>query len=137
MVIGRAFDLLFTIVAAAGLSRPGMRLLALFFDDPDLVAEGTLRAQAMVAGFAEPTADCGLLRTTLPVATYATLMHTGPCSSMKAAYRWLFGEWLVNSGFESASGPVIEEYLNSPRDTAPQNLRTLIQLPLQSGANLP
>jgi AraC family transcriptional regulator len=132
MAIGRAFDLLFTRVAAAGLARPGMRMLALYFDDPDLVAEGGLRAHAAVAGFAEPTADCGLLRTTLPAATFATLTHTGPYSSMQAAYRWLYGDWLVNSGFEPARGPVIEEYLNSPRDTAPQDLRTLIQLPLQN-----
>ena len=137
MAIGRAFDLLFTRVAAAGLARPGMRMLALFFDDPDLVAEGALRSQAMVAGFAETTDDCGLLRTNIPAATFATLTHTGPYSSMKAAYRWLFGEWLVNSGFEPASGPVIEEYLNSPRDTAPQDLRTLIQLPLQSAGLQP
>jgi AraC family transcriptional regulator len=132
MAIGRAFDLLLTRVAAAGLARPGMRMLALYFDDPDLVAEGGLRAHAAVAGFAEPTGDCGLLRTTLPAATFATLTHTGPYSSMQAAYRWLYGDWLVNSGFEPARGPVLEEYLNSPRDTAPHDLRTLIQLPLQS-----
>ena len=133
MAIGRTFDLLFTRLAAAGLARPGMRMLTLYFDDPDLVAEGALRAQAAVANFAEPAADCGLRRTTIPAATFATLTHTGPYSSMKAAYRWLFGHWLVRSGFEPASGPVVEEYLNSPRDTAPQDLRTLIQLPLQGG----
>ena len=133
MAIGRSFDLLFTRLAAAGLARPGMRMLTSYFDDPALVPEGALRAQAAVAGFAEPTADCGLLRFTLPATTCATLTHTGPYSSMKAAYRWLFGDWLVHSGFEPANGPVVEEYLNSPRDTAPQDLRTLIRLPLQGG----
>ena len=133
MAIGRTFDLLFTRLAAAGIARPGMRMLALYFDDPDLVAESALRAQAAVAGFAEPAADCGLRRTTIPAAAFATLTHTGPYSSMKAAYRWLFGHWLARSGFEPASGPVVEEYLNSPRDTAPQDLRTLIRLPLKVG----
>lgn len=137
MAIGRTFDLLFTRLVAAGLARPGMRMLTLYFDDPDLVPESALRAQAAVAGFAEPTGDCGLMHITLPAATCATLTHTGPYSSMKAAYRWLFGDWLVHSGFEPASGPVVEEYLNSPRDTAPQDLRTLIQLPLQSGGITP
>lgn len=131
MAIGRTFDLLFTRLAAAGLARPGMRMLTLYFDDPDLVTEGELRAQAAVAGFTEPTTDCGLLRLTLPATACATLTHTGPYSSMKAAYRWLFGDWLVHSGFEPASGPVVEEYLNSPRDTAPKDLRTLIRLPLK------
>jgi AraC family transcriptional regulator len=135
MAIGRAFDLLFTRLAAAGLARPGMRMLALYFDDPELAPESALRAHAAVAGFADTGADGGLLRTTLPAATFATLTHTGPYSSMKAAYRWLFGEWLVHSGFEPARAPVFEEYLNSPRDTAPQDLRTLIHLPLQTDAS--
>lgn len=132
MAIGRAFDLLFTRVAAAGLARPGMRMLALFFDDPDLVSEASLRAQAAVAGCAEPDTECGLLRSTIPAGVCAVLAHTGPYASMRAAYRWLFGEWLPNSGFEPSSEPVVEEYLNSPRETAPRDLRTLIRLPLRT-----
>jgi AraC family transcriptional regulator len=132
MAIGRAFDLLFARVAAAGLSRPGMRMLALFFDDPGLVPEDLLRAQAAVAGCAEPEAECGLLRTTLAPGPYAVLAHTGPYASMKAAYQWLFGDWLAHSGFEPANGPAVEEYLNSPRETAPHDLRTNIHLPLRA-----
>lgn len=59
MLIGRTFALLFTRLAAAGLVRPGMRMLTRYFDDPDLVAESALRAQAAVAGFAEPASDAG------------------------------------------------------------------------------
>ena len=134
VAIGRAFDLLFARVAAAGLARPGMRMRALFFDDPGLVSEGALRAQAAVSGCAALDAACDLLRTTLSPGSYAVLAHTGPYASMQAAYRWLFGDWLVHSGFESANRPVVEEYLNSPRETAPRDLRTLIHLPLQTSA---
>jgi AraC family transcriptional regulator len=131
MAIGRAFDLLLARVAAAGLARPGMRMLALFFDAPGLVPQASLRAQAAVAGCAAPAGECGLLHTSVAAGRYAVLTHTGPYASMKAAYQWLFGEWLAKSGFDAASGPVVEEYLNSPRETAPQHLRTLICLPLQ------
>lgn len=51
---------------------------------------------------------------------------------MKAAYQWLFGDYLVRSGCEPASGPVVEEYLNSPRETAPRDLRTQICMPLRA-----
>jgi len=61
---------------------------------------------------------------------YAVLTHTGPYASMKSAYQWLFGQWLVNSGQTPRSGPMVEEYLNSPRETAPNDLRTRICLPL-------
>jgi AraC family transcriptional regulator len=130
MAIGRAFDLLFSQIAASGLARPGMRMFALFFDDPDLVPEDSLHALAAVTGCAEPAGDSTLLRTTIPAGNYAVLTHTGPYASMRAAYRWLFGDWLVRSGRDPANGPVVEEYLNSPRETAPNDLRTLIHVPL-------
>ena len=43
MQIGQAFDTLFGRVAALGLVRPGVRMLARFFDDPTAVPEAALR----------------------------------------------------------------------------------------------
>jgi AraC family transcriptional regulator len=40
MHIGAAFDQLFGRLAARGLARPGMRLIALFYDDPSVIPEG-------------------------------------------------------------------------------------------------
>jgi len=62
---------------------------------------------------------------------YAVLRHTGPYSDMRAAYEWLYGTWLVQSGREAADAPVFEEYLNSPKTTAPAKLVTEICLPLR------
>ncbi len=59
------------------------------------------------------------------------LRHKGPYSDMKAAYDWLFGEWLVQSGREVADAPVPEDYLNNPRDVPPTELLTDICLPLK------
>jgi AraC family transcriptional regulator len=130
MAIGRAFDLLFARIAAAGLARPGMRMLAQFCDDPDLVAEPELRSFAAVAGCADAPDDAGLQRLQFPGGRYAVVLHTGPYSTMRATYRWLYGHWLPRSGHEPAGVGVHEEYLNSPRDTAPQALRTRIALAL-------
>jgi AraC family transcriptional regulator len=132
MQIGQAFDGLFGRVAALGLILPGMRMLGRFFDDPTSVPEEALRAQACVAGCAPGEVAAPLLRTTIPAAECAVLVHTGPYASMGAAYRWLFGEWLEQSGREPADAPVVEEYLNSPRDTAPADLVTHIHLPLRA-----
>ena len=130
MQIGQAFDTLFGRVAALGLVRPGVRMLARFFDDPTSVPEASLRSQACLAGCAPGEVAAPLLRMTIPAADYAVLVHTGPYASMGAAYRWLFGAWLEQSGREPADAPVVEEYLNSPRDTAPADLVTHIHLPL-------
>ncbi len=51
---------------------------------------------------------------------------------MHAAYRWLFGHWLPQSGWDVADSPVFEDYLNNPQDTAPTDLRTNIYMPLRA-----
>lgn len=137
MQIGRSFDALFARVAAAGLIRPGVRMLGRFFDDPTSVAEDTLRAQAGIAGCADGALPAPVVRSTWPAAECAVLVHTGPYASMGAAYRWLFGTWLAQSGREPADAPVVEEYLNSPRDTAPADLVTHIHLPLRGVERVP
>lgn len=60
----------------------------------------------------------------------AVLRHQGPYATMRAAYQWLYGQWLVQSGFEAADSPVFKEYLNNPRDTPPAQLLSDIYLPL-------
>lgn len=53
-------------------------------------------------------------------------------ADMRDAYRWLMGVWLPASGHEAADGPMLEDYLNSPADTAPPDLRTDIHLPIEA-----
>lgn len=132
MAIGRAFDLLFARIAAAGLVRPGMRMFGLFHDDPDLTPEPELRSFAAVAGCVTPADDIGLQRVDIEGSPYGTLLHTGPYTTMRAAYRWLYGQWLPASGYEPVGAGVVEEYLNSPRDTPPHALRTRISLALRA-----
>jgi AraC family transcriptional regulator len=133
MEIGQGFERLFGTLAAHGLARPGMRTLGLYHDDPDAIDQAALRSHAAVSGAADPggALPAGLQRITLPAARYAVLLHQGPYSSMRAAYRWLFGTWLPHSGFDIADAPIVEDYLNNPRHVAPTELRTNICLPLR------
>lgn len=128
--IGQAFDLLFGRLAAGKLARPGMRIVALYYDDPAAVAKLQLRSLAGAAGCAPAEIAPPLRRLQTLGGRYAVLRYRGSYASMHVAYRWLFGHWLPHSGFEPADAPVIEEYLNNPRDTAPADLLTLICLPL-------
>ena len=131
MHIGMAFDQLLGRLASKGLVRPGMRLLELFHDDPSAVREDDLRSHACVEGCLQSPLEAPLELAVVAAGSYAVLTHTGPYASMKAAYDWLFGHWLVRSGREPADAPVVEEYLNSPRETPPHDLRTHICLPLK------
>jgi AraC family transcriptional regulator len=134
MQIGKAFDGLFGWLGRHNLLEAEMRMIGIYFDDPGVVDENALRSKA---GVLLPQRVLAAVTVSPPVSVssvrggeYAVLRHKGPYSDMRAAYEWLYGTWLVQSGREAADAPVFEEYLNSPKDTAPAELVTEICLPL-------
>jgi AraC family transcriptional regulator len=134
MQIGKAFDALFGWLAKHNLLAPEMRMIGIYYDDPGVVDENALRSKAGVL-LPHPLQVAVTVSSPVNVAhvkggEYAVLRHKGPYSDMRAAYEWLYGTWLVQSGREAADAPVFEEYLNSPKDTAPAELLTEICLPL-------
>jgi AraC family transcriptional regulator len=130
MQIGRAFDTLYGWLGARNLIVPNMRSVAVFFDDPDSVAERDLQSRACVILAGDFAITPPVTRTDIAAGPCAVLRHKGPYADMRAAYQWLYGDWLLRSGREPADAPVFEEYLNSPRDTAPTELLSDIYLPL-------
>jgi AraC family transcriptional regulator len=131
MRIGKAFETTFTHMAAQGLLREDTRWLAVYYDDPAAVPEAQLRSWAGLSVPAVDSAAAPLQPMVLGGCTCAVLRHRGPYATMGAAYQWLYGQWLVQSGHAALDQPVFEEYLNNPRDTTPADLLTNIYLPLQ------
>lgn len=132
MEIGRAFETLFGTLGARNLLRPGLCMKGLFYSDPTAVPEAELRSAAAIAVPDDSfPVEAPLQRESLRGGAYAVLRHKGPYSDMKAAYDWLYGEWLPRSGREAADAPVFEDYLNNPREVAPGDLLTDICLPLK------
>jgi AraC family transcriptional regulator len=131
MAIGRAFDRLFGRLGAMGRLAPDLRMIAIYEDDPTAVAEAALRSRAGVVVRERFPAEAPLEFVEIAAGPYAALRHRGPYAEMRAAYLWLYGTWLPRSGREAADLPVLEEYLNSPRDTAPADLLTDMLLPLR------
>jgi AraC family transcriptional regulator len=131
MGIGKSFDLLFTTLAARNLIRPDLRMIGVYLDDPTRVPEPELKSRAAITVSDPISVDAPLLTTQIRSGDYAVLKYKGPYSDMRVAYDWLFGQWLSASERDAADAPVFEEYLNSPRDTPPTELRTDIYLPLK------
>ena len=132
MRVGKAFEQAYTRMAAQGLVRPDARWMAVYYDDPFAVPEPQLQSRAGLSlplGHNDPVRP-PLESFTLGGGLCAVLRHQGPYSTMRAAYQWLFGQWLVQAGHEAADLPVFEDYLNNPRDTGPADLLTDIYLPL-------
>jgi AraC family transcriptional regulator len=130
MLIGKAFDTLFGRLIATGRLHAPVRSIGLFYDDPSATPEADLRSRACATGDRALAHAAQLDAITLRAGRYAVLRHKGPYADMKDAYRWFYGGWLVHSGETVADAPVIEEYLNSPRDTASADLLTDICLPI-------
>lgn len=130
MHIGKAFEQLFGTLYARGQARPDMRMIGVYLDDPDIVAEAKLRSYACVT--VEPVApvEPPLERRAIDGGDYAVLRHKGPYAEMHKAYQWLYGEWLPRSGRQLRDAVMFEEYLNNPRDVAPAELLTDIHMPL-------
>lgn len=131
MGIGRAFETLGGTLQARKLYRQDMKMVGIYLDDPDLVAEENLRSFACVTEGQHVPADEPLVRTHLEGGEYAVLRHKGPYADMHKAYQWLYGEWLPSSGREVRDTVRFEEYINNPRDAAPKELLTDIYLPVK------
>ncbi len=128
--IGRAFEKLGATVASRGLLAQLGNMVGVYYDSPADTAPEALRSHA---GFeAAPETPClpPLEQVVLPGGRHAVLTFRGPYAGLSAAYDQLFGIWLAESDEIPGNSPVFEVYLNSPMDTAPDDLLTEIWMPL-------
>lgn len=130
MEIGGAFDRLFVWASSRNLFGPETRCLGVYFDDPDAVAPEKLRSFAGMTCVNPVTLEGPVRALELPAGRYAQLIHKGPYAELDRSYRWLYGEWLPQSGHTPADSPCFEDYLNDPRGTPPEELLTRICVPL-------
>jgi AraC family transcriptional regulator len=67
-----------------------------------------------------------------PGGTYAVVMHKGPYEALGKIYQRIYGGWLPQSRYHLRDEPAFEQYLNSPQNTKPEHLLTLIHVPLSA-----
>ncbi|MCR8724894.1 AraC family transcriptional regulator [Frigidibacter sp. ROC022] len=131
ITVGSSFETLTGILAARGMMGQVREMIGLYHDDPSVVAPEELRSHAtfvLADGAAPPE---GLEQIDLPGGRFAVLRFKGHYSGLHKAYECLYGDWLNGSGEEPRDAPAMEIYVNSPMDTAPDDLLTDICLPLK------
>ncbi|MEM9584509.1 MAG: AraC family transcriptional regulator [Pseudomonadota bacterium] len=128
--IGEQFQKAGTIFASRGLL-PQMRgMLGLYYDDPGSVAEADLRSHAGVMTAEGTDVPEGMEAVTASGGRFAVLHYTGPYAGLKAAYDYLYGQYIPDNGLELRDAPAMEIYLNGPHDTAPDDLKTEVCAPI-------
>ncbi len=120
--ISRAFQKLAAVMGTRDLFAKAGRMVGVFYDDPQSVPWPDLRSHAAF----EVTGDA-----VLEDPLEEVMLAPGRQAVLPAAYDQLFGVWLPQSGEEPADMPSFEVYLNSPQDTAPDDLVTELHLPLK------
>lgn len=129
--ISRAFEKLGTLAATRGLYPQATAMIGVYYDDPTAIPAADLTSHAGLAVPESLPLQAPLEEVRLPGGDCAVLTHKGPYAGLQASYDRLYGQWLPASGREPADSPVFEIYLNTPMDTAPEDLLTEICLPLR------
>lgn len=128
--IGQAFEKLSAIVSSRGLWEQVQGMIGVYYDDPSAVPEEKLRSHAGLITGADFPMEPPLEVVTLHSGPHGILLFKGPYAGLKSGYDYLYGTWLPQSGKTPADAAPYEIYLNTPMDTAPDDLLTEICLPL-------
>ena len=105
-------------------------MFGLYYDDPDSVDAEKLRSVAGVFAAQDAKPQAPVESVQVEGGRYAILEFVGPYEALHKAYRWLYGQWLNESGEAPADKPSLEIYLNDPQETPPTELRTRVCMPL-------
>lgn len=128
--VGATWGRLMMFAGMRGLLGPGMMLIGIVHDDPDVTPPQKLRydAAVTVSRPVQPEGEFGVME--LAGGTYAVFTHQGPYDTLSQTYQRIYGGWLPKSKFRLRDVPAFEQYLNSPQQVRPEDLLTLIHVPV-------
>ncbi|PRH86640.1 AraC family transcriptional regulator [Labrys okinawensis] len=129
--IGASFERLFAWAGGHGLLRPGVRLIGIYYDDPDSKPVADLRSEAGLSVPEDSPLGPDMVWREVGGGSVARLVHKGPYADLDVAYAFLYHSWLPHSGRQPGDAPCFEEYLNDPRSAPPSEWLTAVNLPLK------
>ncbi len=128
--IGGAFQKVCSVFSARNLWPQAQGMLGIYYDDPTTVAPKDLNSHAGVIVDSDFDMPENLQDVPVPDGRMAVMHYKGPYAGLNAAYEYMYGEWLPNSGEEFRDAPSFEVYLNDPMQVSPDELLTDICVPL-------
>ena len=103
-------------------------------DYPEMVGEDQLRMDAcLIANDADslpPASSLPVVERDVAGGRYAIAIHRGSYATLSETYLDLIGRWLPTTTLTPTDAPILERYLNDPRQTPEAQLRTEVCLPL-------
>lgn len=129
--ISHAFQKLSTMIGRRGLWPHVQGMVGVYHDDVSQLPEAALHSHAGFFIDDRVALPDGMEEMRFSSGRIAVLHFKGPYAGLMAGYQQLYGQWLPGSAEEAADAPPYEIYLNSPMETAPDDLLTDICLPLK------
>lgn len=129
--VGAAWNKLCAWAGPRGLLGPGLLVLGLCHDDPEVTPPDRIRYDACIAvgDDVQPEGEIGIQD--VAGGEYAVTVHRGPYERLADTYAAMCGQWMPGSGRQPRSSPSFEIYHNSPETTPPEQLITEVHVPLE------
>ncbi len=125
---GKTWEKLMAWAGPRGLFYPGVSCLGLCHDDPDVTPAEKIRYDACISVGDNFQGEGEIGVQEIAGGNYAIARHKGPYEKLADTYTSLCGQWLPSSGHEPRDAPPFEVYVNSPQDTAPEDLITDVHI---------
>lgn len=128
----QAWEALMPFAYGNRLMQKETRSFGIGHDNPKVTESNKLRYDACLNLVGDISEYPMLQKQTITAGKYALFIHKGPYDQLADAYYFIYNEWLTNNDVELRDVPCFEEYLNrDPRRTKPENLKTIIYIPLK------
>ncbi len=126
-----AWDILMNFVEKQQLSIDNAEFFGINHDDAEITESEKCRYDACITINTDlkPEGQIGVKE--IPGGKYAVFPYIGPYENLDEVYNAIFGNWFAKSGVELAETPILERYLNDPKETKPEDLLTEIYVPLK------
>ncbi len=118
--------------APKGLLNEHTEMFGIGYDDPAQTPAQELRYDACITLDTTPEVKGNVKLGELPAGEYATKLHSGPYEELGQSWTTFFHTELPQSGHEyDQQRPSFEQYLNDPSTTPPQDLKTILFIPVK------
>ena len=125
-----AWEKLMTFAYANNIVNKNTRIFGIGYDNPHIVEESKLRYDACITKDTNIALEEGITETSINDGKYATFLHKGSYETLCDTYNEIFAVWMVENQINLRNTPPFEEYLNDPKTTKPEDLETLIYIPI-------
>ena len=125
-----AWEKLMTFAYSNNLVNKNTKLFGVGYDNPHIVEESKLRYDACITKDIDINLENEICENVINGGKYATFLHKGSYETLCDTYNQIFSIWIVENQITLRETAPFEEYLNDPKTTKPEELETLIYIPI-------